>query len=100
MRELVPLVPEFEGKPVTFISLMVSGWSSGELPTAQFLKEWQQKHAIPFEIAASPRDPGKEFYQFPVFPNAVIIDQTNKLAFKSARPGVSRILQEVRRLVD
>ena len=98
-EELVPRVSEFDGKGVTFISLSIAGWSSGELPSTQFLKEWKTKHAIPFVVAASPKDAGKMFYTSPRIPNTVIVDREGKLAFKGINPGADRILDEVRRLL-
>ena len=100
MKELVAKVSEFKGKPVTFISLSVAGWSSGELPSTTFLKEWKAKHSIPFTVAASPKNAGKEFYATPRIPNMVVIDQSGKLAFKQIHAPVDQVFAKVRELLQ
>ena len=100
MGELVPKVTEFEAKPVTFYSLSIGGWSSGELPDAPFLKEWKEKFDIPFHVAASPNNPGKEFFPSARIPSAVVIDKEGKLAFRQIHATVDQVLGEVRRLLN
>ena len=100
MKELVSKVSEFKGKPVTFVSLSIAGKSSGELPSPQFLKEWKSQFNIPFVVAASPKNPGKEFYEQPRIPNMVVVDQGGKLAFKKIHAAVDEVFQKVRSLLS
>jgi len=96
MAELAPKVGQFNGKPVTFISISGNGWEHGSLPTTDFLKAWQSKYAIPFPVVASPKDAGKAYFEPPLYiPNVVIIDKAGRLIYKDFAPGVETIFAEV-----
>lgn len=96
-QELVPKVREYPG--VTFISLSASGWSSSSMPSQKFLGEWKSRHSIPFVVAASPRDSGKDFFSPPFYiPAVVVIDKNDRVAYKAVSPGVSALLREVDRV--
>lgn len=98
--EISPLTGEFDGQAVEFISLSASGWSKTAPPDAKFLKEWKAKHGIPFTVAGSPKDAGKQFIEPPLYiPNVAIIGKDGKLAYAEVNPGVPAILAEVRRLL-
>jgi len=100
-KELSPAVKEFDGKAVTFISLSSQGWKKGSTPDKQFLNEWKDKHAIPFTVAASPKDAGKAFFEPPYYiPSVVIIDQKGKLVFKEVSSPVEHTLKQVRDLLE
>lgn len=86
---------------MVFVSLSVGGWSSGELPDAQFLQSWIQKFnlthaAAPFVVAASPRDAGKEFWERPHTPNTIVVDAKGVLFDKKEHPGAQGIVEMVR----
>lgn len=100
-QELSPQVREFKNKPVKFISLSAAGWSKQSLPDTKFLNEWKNKHSLDdFVVAASPKDPGKKFFEPPIYiPNVAIIGKDGKLAYKAVNPGVNAILAQVRRLM-
>jgi thiol-disulfide isomerase/thioredoxin len=99
-KELVPQIGEFKNKNVTFISISAEGWSRGAIPNATFLKEWQSKHNIPFEVTGNRRDFGKDFFNPPNYiPNVVIIDENNKLTYAKVNPGADAIMDEVRNMV-
>ncbi len=98
--ELVPQVGKYEGKPVKFISLSVASWESAGAPDTQFLKEWQQKHSIPFTVAASSRKEEKNFFSDPKIPNVVIVDAKGNLAYKAINPGVAKIFKEIDKLLS
>lgn len=96
MDELAKRVVEFDGKPVTFLSLSAYGWTSGSLPTTQFLTEWRDRHHIPFTVAASPKDAGKDFFAPPLYiPNVVIVDRKGNLFYKEFAPEVDELFAQV-----
>lgn len=100
MKDLVPKSKSYEKKPVVFLSLMAAGFKSGTAPEAGFLKEWKEKHSIPFPVLASPKDAGRLFFGAPyAIPNYALIDRNQKLAFKSMSATVDEILVEVDRLL-
>lgn len=97
MSQLAPRVKEFEGKPVTFISLSAYGWESGTMPDMTFLNEWKNKFKIPFPVAASPRDAGKVYFDPPLFiPNTVIIDRMGNLFYKEFAPEIDVLFDQVK----
>ena len=100
MRELVPLVNEFKGKPVQFISLSAQGESSGSLPDTDFLKRWKSNYQIPFVVAGAPRDAGKNFFTPPNrIPNVVIIDKSGVVTAKEVGMSAHEIVSKVRTLL-
>lgn len=89
---------EFADKPVTFISLSAQGDVQGAPPTIDFLKGWRERHKIPFLVAASPRDAGKNFFAPPIYiPNVVVIGRDNRLAYKSIGPTVDELFAEIKK---
>ena len=100
MSELASRYSEMKGKPVVFFSLSSEGNSHGSAPDTAFLNDWQKKHSIPFNVAASPRDAGKSFFKPPYYiPSVVILDKEGKLAFKEVDASVTKVFSEVNRLV-
>ena len=99
MAKFPAAIKPYEGKPVTFYSLSAQGFKNGDLPTTEFLKEWQKKHNIPFIVAASPKDAGKLFWDPPYFiPRVAIIDQSGKLANKNMET-MEAVFAEINRLL-
>lgn len=98
--EVASRFSEMNGKPVIFISLSSEGFSHGAPVDQAFLNSWKQKHKIPFHVAAAPRDPGKQFFSPPNYiPAVAVIDGEGKLAFKDIEPPISKLFQEVNRLI-
>jgi len=96
MEKLVPMVAQFKEKDVVFLSLSAEGWKVGALPSQSFLKEWRQKFRIPFPVLASPRDPGRNFFEPPItIPNFAIVNKRGKLAAKEAEFDLGLLLREV-----
>ncbi len=96
MQEIVQRFNQIKDKAVTFISLSAQGDLQGAPPTSEFLKSWKERHAIPFLVAASPRDAGRHFFAPPIYiPNVVIIGRDNRLVFKAVSPKVEQIFAEV-----
>lgn len=99
--QLSTRVKEFDGKPVTFISLSASGWTQAEAPTQTFLKEWKDKHKVSFEVCASPKDAGKQFFEPPLYiPSVVILDGFGNLTYAEVNPGINAMFAEVKRLLS
>jgi peroxiredoxin len=102
--EVVASTNEFNGKPVTFISLSAAGWSSASKPDKKFLQEWRAKHKLDrglanIVVAASHRDAGRDFFPSPSIPNVVIIDTSGEVAYKAEGPSMKTVLEQVRRLL-
>jgi peroxiredoxin len=99
--ELSPRVREYEGKPVTFISLSAAGYSRNAPADQSFLQSWRQRHGIPagFVVAASPRDYGTHFGQNAI-PNAAVVDANGKLTYKDVAPGVDGLFQEINKVLQ
>lgn len=96
MDNLVPHIKDYDGMPVTFVSISGYGWISGSNPDAQFLQEWKDKHKIPFTVVGAFKDVGKIFFDPPLFiPNVVIIGKDGRVAYKEVAPEVDVMLQEV-----
>ncbi|MBY0371480.1 peroxiredoxin family protein, partial [bacterium] len=58
--ELKDATDEYQGKPVTFISLSSEGWNYGSRADASFLSNWRTTHKLDqamadFIVASSPR---------------------------------------------
>lgn len=96
MEELIPRLPEFAEKPVLFLSLSASGFSSSEPPSSEFLKSWKEKHNIPFPVLASPKDPGKKFFDPPyMIPSVAIVGMDNRLFYKANGPDIDTLIDRV-----
>lgn len=99
-QELVPLLPEFDKKAVTFISISAEGYSRGSKPDMAFLKNWKTKHSIPFPVTGAYRDFGKDFFAAPNYiPSVVILDLKNKVSYAAVNPGADAIAAQVRAMV-
>ena len=97
MGELVQKVDVFKNSPVVFYSLSSEGYKRGAPADAEFLKNWKEKHKIPFIVAASPRDPGRKFFEPPLYiPNVVIVGRDGKLTWKEMGPEIDDLLDAVR----
>lgn len=100
MKELAAKASEFAGQPVTFLSLSINGWTHGSQPNTQFLKEWKQKHNIPFQVVGTKGQQLKDFFPAPNYiPSIAVIDRAGKLAYREVNPSVDALFAEVRRLV-
>ena len=98
MAAIVARVNTYKDKAVTFISLSAQGDLAGAPPTLEFLKTWKERHQIPFYVAASPRDAGKNFFAPPIYiPNVVIIGRDNRLVYKAVSPSVDEIFAEIKK---
>ena len=96
--EISARVKEFNGQPVTFISLSSQGDEHGQDPTVDFLKSWKERHNIPFVVAAAPKDAGKHFFTPPLYiPNVALVGKDGKLAYKAVAPDVDTLFEEVRK---
>lgn len=97
IEKLVGAIGEFETKPVTFINPSAQGWTTGSAPTIQFLNEWKTKYKIPFIVAASPLDAGKNFFSLISVPNVAVMDREGKLAYKEIAPDFRILFDEIRK---
>lgn len=96
MEQLIPQLDTLKDEPLIFMSLSAQGFTSA-VPDAQFLKEWKEKHSIPFPVLASPKDPGKKFFEPPYsIPAVVILGKNGAVAYKEVGPEVDAILTQVR----
>jgi hypothetical protein len=93
--ELVPRVGEFAGQPVTFVSISAQGFNHGDAPNPSFLTAWQAKFEIPFTVAASPNDFGRDFTEQPYIPNVAIIDKQGNLSYAAVSPGVDATFEQI-----
>ena len=104
MEELSKALRDFSEEPVVFISLSAAGKDPGSDPTTEFLKYWRDKFkvddwGVSTVVAASPRNPGQEFYDNPRVPNMVVIDKEGKLAFKKIKATVKEVVDTVKKLL-
>jgi len=93
---------QFDGQPVTFISLSAQDYNH-KAPDQSFLQSWRSAHGIPANVyvAASPNDYGSEFETPPLYiPNVAIINRDGTLAYKATAPGADAIVQEVQSLLS
>jgi thiol-disulfide isomerase/thioredoxin len=102
-QEIASKTNEFEGLPVTFLSLSAAGWNRTDLPSPEFLTGWQNMHRLQtakasFIVAASPRDAGKDYFASVFIPNVVILDSNGVVVYKAVNPGVDAIVREVRKV--
>jgi len=96
LEQLIPRLSEFAEKPVLFLSLSASGYSPSEPPDSEFLKNWKEKHKIPFPVLASPKDPGKKFFEPPYhIPSVAIVGLDNRLFYKAVGPDIDTLLGKV-----
>jgi peroxiredoxin len=103
-RDLARATEEFKGKPVTFISLSFAGWAVGSVADKTFLQQWSKFYKLDaakasFVVASSPHDPGKDFFQTVLVPSVVIVDASDRVAYKAINPGLSKLLQEVKKAI-
>lgn len=101
--ELVPLAEKFAGKKVTFISLSMEAWRGGSDANDQFLHDWKIRFGInrskaKWVVAASPRDPGRDFLDEGMIPSVVVLNTEGKVSFKAVSPGSAKIISEIERL--
>ncbi|MBI4404154.1 MAG: TlpA family protein disulfide reductase [Deltaproteobacteria bacterium] len=99
MEELAPKVSEFQGKPVTFISLSTAGWVKYSPADVPFLREWRDRYKIPFTVAAAPSSEMYQFFTQPRIPNVAILRKDGKLAYKAIGASPETIFSQVRRLL-
>jgi peroxiredoxin len=101
MKELSARYPEIKNPNLKIISLSAEGFKHGQAADEEFLKAWQKKYNIPFEVAASPNNAGKEFFTPPYYiPATVILDRSGVVRFKKVDASVDEIFQQVRKLLQ
>lgn len=97
MKELVPRLAEIPDPNIVFISIVSAGKTRQAKPDVTFMKEWKKKFGIPFPVAASPRDSGRDFFEAPIYiPNAVVLDRRQRVAYKAIAPSISELFAEIR----
>jgi len=100
MSELSARYPEIKHPLLKIVSLSAEGFKHGQVADEDFLKAWQKKYKIPFEVAASPNNAGKEFFNPPYYiPATVILDKNGVLRFKKVDASVDEIFKEVKALL-
>ncbi|NBX77060.1 MAG: hypothetical protein EBQ92_10935 [Proteobacteria bacterium] len=101
MSELSARYPEIKHSALKIISLSAEGFKHGQGADEEFLKAWQKKYNIPFEVAASPNNAGKEFFNPPYYiPATVILDRSGVVRFKKVDASVDEIFQQVKKLLQ
>lgn len=100
IEELSKRYSEVKHPSLKIISLSAEGFKHGQPADEEFLKAWQKKYAIPFEVAASPNNAGKDFFNPPYYiPATVILDKTGVVRFKKVDASVDEIFKEVKALL-
>ncbi|NBT57661.1 hypothetical protein EBT16_02640 [bacterium] len=100
MSELSSRYSEIKNSSVEIVSLSAEGFKHGQAVDEEFLKAWQKKFNIPFMVAASPNNAGKEFFKPPYYiPATVILDRGGVVRFKKVDASVDEIFQQVRTLI-
>jgi len=101
VSELSKRYSEIKNTQLTIVSLSADGYKHGQAPDEEFLKSWKDKYQIPFEVAASPNDAGKDFFKPPYYiPAVVVLDKGSVVRFKKVDATVDEIFQEVRKLLQ
>lgn len=101
VEELSRRYAEIKNEKVVVISLSAEGFKHGQPANEEFLRAWQKKYQIPFEVAASPNNAGKEFFKPPYYiPATVILDKSGILQFKKVDASVGEIFSKVRALMN
>lgn len=101
VEELSRRYTEIKSEKVVILSLSAEGFKHGQPANEEFLKAWQKKYQIPFEVAASPNNAGKEFFKPPYYiPATVILDQKGLVQFKKIDASVGEIFSKVRSLIQ
>ena len=100
ISELSQRYLEIKNPSVVILSLSADGFKHGAPVDEEFLKEWKAKYKIPFEVAASPNNAGKDFFEPPYYiPATVILDKQGILRFKKVDASVDEIFKEVRSIL-
>jgi len=100
MEELSRRYLEIKNEKVFVISLSAEGFKHGQPANEEFLKAWKKKYQIPFEVAASPNNAGKEFFKPPYYiPASVILDPNGVVQLKKVDASVDEIFSKVRELM-
>ena len=103
-REIVKLVErfrEFDGKGVVFYNLLAEGFKHKDPPDSAFLKAWTDKYKIPFPVASTPKNPGKQFFEPPSYiPNYVVVGRDGRLIFKSNESEFEDFWVKLKQLVE
>lgn len=99
IAELSRRYSEIKHPAVAIVSLSAEGFKHGEPVNEEFLKAWQKKYQIPFLVAASPNNAGKDFFKPPYYiPATVILDKAGVVRFKKVDASVDEIFKEVKGL--
>jgi hypothetical protein len=100
MEELSRRYLEIKNEKVFVISLSAEGFKHGQPANEEFLKAWKKKYQIPFEVAASPNNAGKDFFKPPYYiPASVILDQNGLVQLKKVDASVDEMFSKVRELM-
>lgn len=100
IAELSKRYSEIKHPNLMVISLSAEGMKPGSPVNEDFLKEWKKKYSIPFEVLASPKNAGKEFFEPPYYiPATVILSKAGLLAFKKVDATVDEIFEEAKKLL-
>lgn len=100
IAELSKRYPEIKNSGLLVASLSAEGMKPGQPVNDDFLKAWKEKYSIPFEVLASPKNAGKEFFEPPYYiPATVILNKDGLLAFKKVDAKVDEIFSKVRELL-
>lgn len=101
IAELSRRYSEIKNPLVSILSLSAEGMKPGQPVNEDFLKQWKKKYSIPFEVLASPKNAGKEFFEPPYYiPATVILNKEGVLSFKKVDASVDEIFVEVKRLLN
>ncbi len=101
ISELSQRYSEIKHPKLSVISLSAEGAKHGQAADEEFLKSWKEKYQIPFEVAASPNNAGKDFFKPPYYiPAVVVLDRNSVVRFKKVDASVDEIFQAVRALLN
>ncbi|NBX93232.1 MAG: hypothetical protein EB078_00615 [Proteobacteria bacterium] len=99
ISELSKRYDEIKKDDALLISLSAEGFQHGQPANEEFLNQFQKKYQIPFEVASSPNNAGKEFFKPPYYiPATVILDRNGVLQFKKVDASVDEIFSWVKKL--
>ena len=101
ISELSQRYSEIKHPKLSVISLSAEGAKHGQAADEEFLKSWKEKYQIPFEVATSPNNAGKDFFKPPYYiPAVVVLDRNSVVRFKKVDASVDEIFQAVRALLN
>ncbi len=97
ITELSKRYSEIKSPSVVIISLSAEGFKHGQPADEEFLQQWKKKYGIPFEVASSPNNAGKEFFNPPYYiPATVILNSKGVVQFKKVDASVDEIFKTIK----